>query len=155
MEISVFIIWRVSFHLFGLSPIKLTEQNNCCQLTTGFLKLVAVAILNVIHELVLFSSCHISLAISIHFACTRSFFLVVLTQFCCYFKIAPNCELVVTGDTLKTRCYLQNVILIYYCNRLQECVLVFSKHASHFGHGISEKFCQEFPLQWEFQFTWN
>lgn len=98
-----------------------------------------VANLNVINESVLFSSCHISLLISIHFAYMRSFYLVVLTQFC-YFKITPVCELVATGNIWKTRHYLQNVMPIHDCYSLQEWISVFSKYASHSGHGISEKF---------------
>lgn len=102
MAIIVLIIWKVSFHIFALSPIKLTEWNNCWQLAIGFWRfLKLVATINVINKLVLLSSCYFLLAVSIHFACTRCFFFVVLTQFC-YFRIAPNCELVVNGNTWKT-----------------------------------------------------
>lgn len=123
MKTLAIIFWRVLFKIIiKTTTMKLWRKVSCN--VEGFLPpfwlityladrteqllpannrvLKLVANLNVINESVLFRSCHISLLISIHFACTRSFYLVVLTQFC-YFKITPIYKLVVTGNIWKNR----------------------------------------------------
>lgn len=97
--------------------------------------LMFVAILNVIDELVIFSSCHISLALSVHFACARSFSLVVLTQFCCCFKITEACELVVTGNEMVAAKYNTDFLLQQITRKCFGC---FKMYASQFEHGLQK-----------------
>lgn len=94
-----------------------------------------VAILNAIPDSVFFSSCHISLALSVHFACTRSFSPVVLTQFCCCFKITVICELVVTGNKMVPAKY-DTGLLLQQITRM--CFGCFKKYASQFEHGLQK-----------------
>lgn len=92
-------------------------------------------VLNAIHELVFFSSCHILLALSVHFACARSFSPVVLTQFCCCFKITVICELVVISNKMVPAKY-DTGLLLQQITRM--CFGCFKKYASQFEHGLQK-----------------
>lgn len=133
VKISILITLRVSFHPSVLSPIKLTEWKKCCLLTTVFL--MFVAILNAILELVFFSSCHISLALSVHFACPRSFSLAVLTQSSCCYKITTVCELVLSGNKMVPAKYNTSLLLQQITSL---CFVCFKKYASPFEHGLQK-----------------
>lgn len=108
--------------------------------------LMFVAILNAILELVFFSSCHISLALSVHFACPRSFSLAVLTQSSCCYKITTVCELVLSGNKMVPAKYNTSLLLQQITSL---CFVCFKKYASPW---TSENSSQAWLLQWQFQF---